>query len=367
VVAFDVNDEYAAQLVNTAFPATSSRRFFLVGTLAGTATFGQTLNARLTGVQATPPTGGQVSGDINVDSTALIIDAPAITVGNAPGAPAAVTLKAGTAQTHVLARFRFTASNDDVSVTSVTFTTAGSGNWATDLSATDGVQVYEDNGDGVFNAGTDTLLFQGAGAASVNATFATPLQVANSSSKDVWVVVNLLATAGVGATSPITYSVSVANASDVQAGAVTPLLGTPVPQSSVLSLVDFFVTTFTPVSDGFAGGTSITIDGSGFSTPFTVTIGGVLCPGIPVITGGTQVTGLTVPAGSGTGLPIVITSGSLAPQTLAQTFNYTSFGGTGGGGGGGGGGGCAAAPGGSALLFLLAPVVALLRRRKKNQ
>ncbi|MCG3185053.1 MAG: hypothetical protein ICCCNLDF_03235 [Planctomycetes bacterium] len=368
VVSFDVSNNYAAQLVNTAFPATTSRRFFLVGTLAGTATFGQTLNARLTGVQATPPTGGQVTGDVNVDSTALIIDAPAITIGNGPTPPANATLKAGTAQAHVIAKFRLTATNDNVSVTAITFTTAGTGNWATDMSATDGVQVYEDDGDGVFNAGTDTLLFQGAGASpTVTATFTTALQVANSSTKDIWVRVNVLATAGVGAVTSITYSLSVANASDVQAGAVTPLLGTPQPNSSVLSLVDFFVTTFTPLSDGFAGGASITITGSGFATPFTVTIGGVLCAGVPVITGGTQVTGLTVPPGSGTGLPIVITSGGLAPQTLTQTFGYSSFGTVGGGGGGGGGGGCAAAPGGSALLFLLAPVVALLRRRRKQK
>lgn len=366
--SFDTNSEYVAQLVTTAFPATTTVRFFLVGRLAGTATFGQTFNARLTGVQATPPTGGQVAGDLNVSSTALIIDAAAVTVGNGPTPPAAATLKSGTAQAHLMARFRFTATNSDVTVSSVTLTTAGTGNWASAMSATNGVQVYEDNGDGVFNATTDTLVYEGAGAPSVNAVFTTALQVANATFKDVWVRVNLLATGGAGAATPITFSLSIASALDVQAGAITPLIGTPAPQSSVLSVVDFFVSNFSPLADFQAGGAAITINGSGFMTPFTVTIGGVVCPGSPVITGGTQVTGLLVPTGAGNNLPIVVTSGNLAPQTLSQTFSYsnvTPIGGGGGSKGGGGGGGCAAAFGGLPLLGVMLPLAAWLRRRKR--
>ncbi|MBX3460540.1 MAG: hypothetical protein KF696_11350 [Planctomycetes bacterium] len=366
--SFDTNSEYVAQLVTTAFPATTTVRFFLVGRLAGTATFGQTFNARLTGVQATPPTGGQVAGDLNVSSTALIIDAAAVTVGNGPTPPAAATLKSGTAQAHLMARFRFTATNSDVTVSSVTLTTAGTGNWASAMSATNGVQVYEDNGDGVFDAASDTLIYQGAGAPSVNAVFTTALQVANATFKDLWVRVNLLATGGAGAATPITFSLSIGSALDVQAGAITPLIGTPAPQSSVLSVVDFFVSGFSPLADFQAGGAAITINGSGFMTPFTVTIGGVVCPGSPVITGGTQVTGLLVPTGAGNNLPIVVTSGNLAPQTLSQTFSYsnvTPIGGGGGSKGGGGGGGCAAAFGGLPLLCVMLPLAAWLRRRKR--
>jgi MYXO-CTERM domain-containing protein len=57
-------------------------------------------------------------------------------------------------------------------------------------------------------------------------------------------------------------------------------------------------------------------------SPLTVTIGGTLCGGTAVITGGTQVSGLTVPMGAGTDLEIVVRSGTLPPQTLAQTFTY---------------------------------------------
>ncbi|MCA8914942.1 MAG: hypothetical protein KDB90_05985 [Planctomycetes bacterium] len=364
--SFDATNMYTATLTNTAFPTATTRQFFLVGKLAGTATFGETLNARLTSVQATPPTGGQVSGDINVDSTALIIDAAAVTVGRGPTPPTDASLLAGTAQSHVLAKFRFTATNADVTVTSLLLTTSGTGNWVADLSSTNGVEVWEDDGDGVFNAGSDTMLFQGPGSGAVNASFSPSLQVPNSSTKDVWVRLNLLASAGVGSPTPVTYSLSVLNASDVQAGSATPLLGTPLPTSSVLSMVDFFVTTFTPTSDFVAGGAAITIVGSGFVSSLTVTIGGVICPGVPVITGGTQVTGLLVPAGSGKNLPIVVTSGALAPQTLTQTFSYSTVSNVGGGGGGDGGGGCVQSEGQNTWLLLAAliPVVMWFRRRR---
>jgi hypothetical protein len=49
-----------------------------------------------------------------------------------------------------------------------------------------------------------------------------------------------------------------------------------------------------------------------------------VCAGTPVIAGGTQVTGLTVPPGVGINLPIVVRSGALPAQTLTQTFTYTS-------------------------------------------
>ena len=98
----------------------------------------------------------------------------------------------------------------------------------------------------------------------------------------------------------------------------------------------------------------------------TVTIGGVICPGVPVITGGTQVTGLLVPAGSGKNLPIVVTSGALAPQTLTQTFSYSTVSNVGGGGGGDGGGGCVQSEGQNTWLLLAAliPVVMWFRRRR---
>jgi hypothetical protein len=103
--------------------------------------------------------------------------------------------------------------------------------------------------------------------------------------------------------------------------AATPLLGAPAAQSSVLKIVDFFVNEFTPVTDLLVGGRDIVIKGSGFEAPFQVRIGGTICPGTPVITA-TEVTGLTVPSGSGTSLPIEIDSGTLATQTLTQTFSY---------------------------------------------
>jgi Synergist-CTERM protein sorting domain-containing protein len=95
-------------------------------------------------------------------------------------------------------------------------------------------------------------------------------------------------------------------------------------------------------------------------SPFTVTIDGVVCPGTPTITP-TMVTGIQVPPGSGTGKAIVITSGTLAPLTLADTFDYVA---PGGGKAPSTGGGCiAGATGGLAMLAL--PMLAVIRRRRK--
>ncbi|MCC7508136.1 MAG: hypothetical protein IT464_02025 [Planctomycetes bacterium] len=367
-VSFDASSLYLAQLTNTTFAATSSRRFFLVGTLAGSATTGQTLNARITSVTATPPAGGTVTGDVNVDSTALTIDVATITLGNGPTPPANATIDTGVAQTHVLAKFRLTASNQDVTVTQIDFTTAGTGDWVNDLDPTAGVQVWRDNGDGSFDSTTDTQIFQGAGAALVAATFTPSVVVPNAGSVDLWVRLSLLATAAAGASVPETLSLSVPAASAITAGGVTALLGTPAPVSSTLSIVDFFVTTFAPVADFPAGGVAITIDGNGFNAPFSVTIGGALCPGTPVINGtGTQVTGLLVPPGSGTTLAIVVTSGSLPPQTITQTFSYSTVGSTGGGKSKDGGGGCSAQHSGWALLLGalgLMAIAGVTRRRR---
>jgi hypothetical protein len=88
--------------------------------------------------------------------------------------------------------------------------------------------------------------------------------------------------------------------------------------------IEFNVSGFNPASALSVGGQPITISGSGFMAPFSVTIGGSLCAGTPVIAGGTQVTGLSVPTGVGANLPIVVRSGTLPPQTLTQTFTYTA-------------------------------------------
>lgn len=354
--SFNATNEYTATLTNTAFPPSTTRRFFLVGQLAGTATTGQTLNANITGQTSTPPAGGSFVSLPSATSTALIIDAAALTTRNSASAPAAATVEGGTAQGLSLAFFEFTATNNNVTVNGITLTTAGSGDWTTDLAAANGVEVYQDNGNNVFDgAPTDTLVFSGAGAnGTLTCNFTTPINVPNNGSRSIWVRVNLLASAG--ASVPETFTASIANAADVNITGATSILGTPAPNSNALSVVIFAVTTFTPTFDVQAGGAAITIDGSGFLAPLTLTIGGVVCPGTPVIgAGGTQITGFLVPPGSGSNLPIVLTNGPLGNKTLTQTFSYAG-GSTVGGGGGGGSGGCSTSeePLGLAWLAALA-------------
>jgi hypothetical protein len=313
--------EATFNLLNTDTGVNSERRFFLLGRLAGTATSGQTLNARLDAVGGTPDVGGSVRGVPLVNSTALIIEQTALTVLSSPATPADLLRKSGTAFVHPVLSLRMGASNNDVTVDGITFSNAGTGNFSSALSAT-GFQVWLDNGDGVF-AASDMLLSQSPGASLVSAVFSTPVTVPNSQTRDLWIVLDVLASAGSGAAVPQTFQTVINATTDVDApGGVSVLFGTPAPQSNVLRIVDFFVSNFDPVADLPSGGKDITITGSGFLSPIIVMIDGNVCPGTAVINGGTQVTGIQVPPGTGLDVSITIKSGALATETLADTFDY---------------------------------------------
>lgn len=359
-VSFDASNRFSVVLNDDAFPASSSRRFLLVAKLAGVAVTGQTLGALLNDVVATPPAGAQVSGDLGIPNIALVIDLPAVNVTLGPDSPAAYTHKAGATDDVVLAQFRFRAGNDTVVVNGATFSGTGSGSFSSAFSA---VEFWLDDGDGVFDAGTDTLLDSVSGGPAMLASFNPPLSIPNAENRDVWVRGSVTATAGIGEALPLTHQVEIASDVDISAPGAIKVLGTPAPVSTVFGVVDFFVTTFTPTSDLVTGGKPITIEGSGFVLPLQVRIGGVVCGGSASLNpAGTMITGLSVPAGGGKNKAIEIDSGTLPTQTLTQTFNYSSVSG---GGSGSGSGGCAAGGTSAAwLLLALAPLAAVLRRRK---
>ncbi len=349
-------------LTLNAFPAGTSRRFFLAAKMSGTATTGQTFNARLQQVTGTPPPAGTITGVPTADSTALIIDTAALTVGNGPSQPSAITHRAGTPGSYTIAQFQLTALNDAVTVNGVTLTTGGSGNWTTDVDSTAGVSVYLDDGNNAFDPANDILLAQEAGGAVVTAGFGTPVNLPVTGTANIWVRVGLTAAAGQGAIATAdTFTLSIANGTDVNATSMV-LLGTPAPNSITLRAIEFDVTSFSPTDDLPQGGKAITIQGTGFVTPVVVKIGGVICPGTAAISGGTQITGLFVPAGTGSKLPIEVTSGTLPPQVLTQTFTYRNVSTT---GSGTGGGGCSSGNQGAWALLLLAPLAAMATRRRK--
>jgi hypothetical protein len=191
-----------------------------------------------------------------------------------------------------------------------------------------GMQMWLDDGDGTFSNTSDTLLAQGPGAANVTLSPSPVLTVPHAGTREVWVVVNLLATAGVGAAAQAdTYSFGIAGPSSLNvSGTPTIIVSTTAPPTSAqLRVIDFFVTDFQPLNDVLAGGAAITITGSGFISPVTVRIDGVVCPGTPIIGGGgTMLTGLTVPnrISVGKNLNIDITSGGLPAEVLTQKFEY---------------------------------------------
>ncbi len=311
-------------LTNSTLAAATSRRFFLTGKLNGSALAGQTFNANLESIAATPPPGGSTTGIPTADSTALIIDVAVLTVSNGPNQPTATTHRGGTAANYLVGQFRLHALNGPATVNSINLTGTGTGDWGSDIDSTSGVQLFLDDGDGVFDAGLDTPVFQGGGAALVTATLSPAVAVPGASTADIWVRIGLSSNAGMGiAATPETFVLSIAGSGDVSATSGV-LLGTPAPTCVTLGAIEFNVSLFAPASDLPKGGKAINIQGSGFMQPFSVTIDGVICPGTAVISGGTQVTGLTVPPGTGSGLQIVVTSGTLPPQTLTQTFKYST-------------------------------------------
>lgn len=243
-----------------------------------------------------------------------------LTATNSTGSPADSASEGGVAFVRAIGAFNFAASGGSVTITSVMLTVGGNGNWSTDIDQTDGVQLWTDNGDLTFSTSLDTLTGSAPGA-SPTATIGLGggVNVPSGSSVVLWVVLRVTATAG--ASVPETFSCSIATAADVAvSGPATVQLGAPAPQSSTLSVVTFFVTTFFPTAGG--GGRPITVTGSGFTSPVTITIGGYPCPGTASVTpDGTQITGLTTPSVPDGTHAIVITTGLLGPKTISQTFS----------------------------------------------
>ncbi len=234
--------DYVASLTNTAFPAATTRRFFLVAKWAGVATTGQDFAARLQSISATPPSGGQITGAPTANAATFTINAAILSVANAPAAPAAAVLEGGVAFGHSLGLFRFAATNNAVTINAITLTTTGSGDWAADLAS---VELFVDNGNGIFDAGIDTQVFSGAGTTGTTVcTLTSAVNVANGTNQDIWVRLNVAATAG--ASVPETFIGSIANTTDVNVTGGTVAFGAPAPTTNALGVVTFFVTTFAP-------------------------------------------------------------------------------------------------------------------------
>jgi hypothetical protein len=338
---------FVSDVVNFTIPtaqlaAGTSTRFFLVGRMNGTAAFGQTFGANLASVTATPDIPGGVQNGIPTPhSSALLIDAAALVVANAAGQAPEVWHNAGSARHHVVGKFELTALNSDVTVNGFVLTAGGTGDWSSDVDPLSGVEVYRDNGDGAFDSGVDTLIFQGGGGSTINVQFNTAIHMPITSKELLWVRIGLTSSAGMGQSQvPETFTLQIADVNDVAASAPA-IMGMDLPVATPLGAIEFRVDNFDPTRDRPLGGRAITITGSGFVTPVRVLIAGVVCPGSPVISpDGMTITNITVPpvttGGETRNLPIVVESGKLPPQTLAQTFEYRTSDGDSSSGGGGG-------------------------------
>lgn len=252
--------------------------------------------------------------------------AQSLTVANSPFSPSNQAAQAGVDIMRPVGALRFTASGGNVDINSIAFTLQGTGAWTTDCSASDGFQLWVDDGDAIFNATDSQVFAAGPTLPTLNAIFSPALSVSPSTPTDIWVVIHILSSAGQSL--PTTFSVAVSSASDVSvAGGATVTLGSPAPSSAELSIVLFFVSTFDPLRGG-SFGPDITITGSGFTPPVLVTIAGVPCSGTASVNAqNTIITGIKpgqIPSNSN--LPITISTGLLGPITLTQTFDASSRG-----------------------------------------
>jgi len=325
VSGFDADDgSYTATLTDPVANGPALRRFFLVATFNGTAGTGDTFNARVDSLTSTSNPVMSATGLPTSSSLGFVIDQAVLTLGLAATSPAALVVeKTGSAFTQALATYQATASNSTITLNSLRFTPGGTGDWVNDLDPAIGVQIYLDNGDNLLDTASDTLAYESGGSSSAFTVDFTSLSIANSESVVFFAQLNFSASAG-GPT-PSTYTLGINATADVSlAGAAMVLLGVPAPTSNTLTLIDYFVSAFSPSRVNPAtSGQPITITGSGFTSPVSLRIDGVLAGGAGVVDpDGTRITGFTVPEHEGTGLEIELSTGLLGTRTLSFTFNY---------------------------------------------
>ncbi|MBK8205470.1 MAG: IPT/TIG domain-containing protein [Planctomycetes bacterium] len=222
------------------------------------------------------------------------------------------------------------AAGGDVDILSLEAQLNGTASFSQDLDATSPAALWIDDGDGAFDSVADQPVASASLLGStLTFTLSSSFVVTSGSSASVWLSLRPSTNAGVG---PIdTFSVVIAGpqAVGIASGQVS-LSPSPI-QSSVLTIVELTVTSFSPSCGG--KGDAITIRGSGFTAPLEVRIDGALCLGSPSVSGdGTIITGLSPPPQPGLqskDLPITIQTSILPTRLMPQTFSYCLNHGTG--------------------------------------
>ena len=272
--SFDAPDgDYTATLASgfSDFTPGQVKRFFLVCKLSGYAYAGETFAADISSVSANSTRGGTGTSVSGGPTSAMYIDSTSVVIlSHGPSNPSARLVGGGSAATQVLAQFRVFTTGTANMVDYIDLDPLGTGDWVNDLDATNGVEVYLDDGSGSFDAG-DTLLFAGPGAASISATFTTAVTLPSGGAADFWIVLNLLATAG--AATPETFQCEV---TDFGGGATIKLLSSTPMLSNVLSVSDQPLSSGGGNGDGGSGDDSSCSTGTGQSSGLWVILAALI-------------------------------------------------------------------------------------------
>jgi hypothetical protein len=247
---------------------------------SGTANGGTAITITGTGflAGATVSLGGTAATNVNVASSTSIT---ATTAAHAAGAVSVVVTNSD-AQAGTLANgYTYTASNPAPTVTSISPTNG----------ATAGGTSVTITGTGFLTGAT--VSFGGTAATNVNVVGSTSI------------------TATTPAHAAGAVNVVVTN-TDAQAGTLNNgyTYGNPAPT----------VTSISPTTGSVAGGTSVTITGTGFLTGATVKLGGTAATGVNVVSA-TSITA-TTPAHAAGAVSVVVTNTDTQTGTLTNGFTY---------------------------------------------
>jgi hypothetical protein len=177
-------------------------------------------------------------------------------------------LESGEAFEHPIVAIRFSASGGDVGLEGFGLDFQGN-DFADGVSE---VQVWLDDGDGVFDINGDALLWSGSAVLpGTSVVLPSSLQIASDTAVDLWIVLSFTATAGSSVGKA--YQVAIGAFQTIVTSAQVVVHGAEPPESLPVTLIHF------EVDYAHVMCTVLVVRGSGFTPPLQILVNGVVHDG----------------------------------------------------------------------------------------